>query len=126
MVKNYRTRRVTEADSRRFASKAQQYRAAMQAAYTQGLWDVAVSNSVHAVILMANALTIRKCGEYYIGQDHGQASDYLEHVLGSTAAKHASQMGLVLSQKGLVEYESRACTEKEATSALKRAERNLP
>jgi len=95
----------------------------MQVAYAERLWDAAVSNGVHAVILMANALTIRKSGEYYVGQDHGQAGDYLEDVHGPSATKLASQMRLVVNSKGLVEYESRACTEKEATSAKKRVDR---
>ena len=123
MVKKYKTKRASEVDSRRFAAKAKQYRSVMQAALTQELWDAAVSNGVHAVILMANALTARDSGEYYIGQDHGQAADYLEYVEGADAASPSSRMRQIVDLKGLAEYESRACTEKEATSASKRVDR---
>ena len=95
----------------------------MQAAIAEGLWDAAVSNGVHAVILMANALTARDSGEYYVGQDHGQAADYLEYVEGTDAATASNQMRHVVDLKGLAEYESRACTQKEAASATKRVER---
>ncbi|MHB8894545.1 MAG: hypothetical protein ACYC99_05105 [Candidatus Geothermincolia bacterium] len=123
MVKRYRTRRATEADSKRFAAKAIQYRSAMRAAYTQRFWDAAVSNGVHAVILMANALTTRKSGEYYIGQDHGQAPDYFEVIEGPDAANPANQMRQVLYFKALAEYESKACTEKEATKLVNRVDK---
>ena len=123
MVKKYKTKRASEVDSRRFAAKAKQYRSVMQAALTQKLRDAAVSNGVHAVILMANALTARDSGEYYIGQDHGQAADYLEYVEGADASSPSSRMRQIVDLKGLAEYESRACTEKEATSASKRVDR---
>lgn len=109
MVKNYKTRRASEVDSRRFVTKARQCRSAMQSACTQELWDATVSNGVHGVILTASALTARKSGEYYTGQDHGQAADYLEHIEGPEAAGSANQMRQVVDLKGLSEYESRAC-----------------
>jgi len=123
LVKKYKTRRATEVDSRCFATKASQYRSAMQATFTQGFWDAAVSNGVHAVILLANALTARKSGEYYVGQDHGQAADYLEVIEGPDAAGAANHMRQVVDLKGLAEYESRACTEKDAASAARRVDR---
>jgi hypothetical protein len=95
----------------------------MQTAYSQGLWDAAVSNGVHAVLLMANALTVRRSGEYYIGQDYGQAADYPDVIEGPGVAGPANQMRQVVDLKGLAEYESRACTEKEAASVVKRIER---
>jgi hypothetical protein len=123
LVRKFKTRHASKGDSIRFAAKALQYQSAMRAAFAQELWDATISNGVHAVILMANALTARKAGEYYVGQDHGQAADYLEVIEGPEAAGPANQMRQVVDLKGLAEYESRACTGKEASSLVKRVDR---
>jgi hypothetical protein len=73
---------------------------------------------------MANAVTIRYSGEYYIGQDHNQAPGYFEEAVNTEeASKAAKQMQAILRLKGLVEYESRSCTSKESGDVVKRVER---
>jgi hypothetical protein len=50
----------------------------MALSFESGLSDAAVSSAVHAVMLMANAVTARIAGQYFSGQDHNLAADYLE------------------------------------------------
>ena len=125
MVKKRRTLKATESQVQQFKVKALQYRKAMKQAYDSRLWDAAVSNGVHAVILMANAITGRQAGQYYADKDHGQAPEYLKEIVGPDASKARDQMSRILSLKGLVEYEARGCTSKEATDVVKRVERFL-
>jgi len=92
LVKKQRAKKATQAEAKQLKSKALQYRKAMTLSYDANLWDAAVSNGVHAVILMANAVTIRYSGEYFVGQDHNQAPGYLEEIVGPEASKAARQM----------------------------------
>jgi len=64
----------------------------MELAYSQGLWDPAVSNGVHALILMANAVTAQIRRECYSGQDHDGAAGFLLEVAGSEAKSAVNQM----------------------------------
>jgi len=123
MVKKRRTLEASEWQIAQFRAKALQYRKAMKLSYDSRLWDAAVSNAVHAVILMADALTVREAGQYYADKDHGQAPEYLKEVIGSNASAAKDQMSQVLALKALVEYEARGCTQKHASGALKRVER---
>ena len=95
----------------------------MYLAFDSELWDAAVSNAVHAVVLMANAVTGRHAGQYYADKDHGQAPEYLKEVMGKDASAAKEQMSQVLALKGLVEYEARGCTQKDASGAIKRVAR---
>lgn len=123
MTRQYRTRSASNAEIKQYKSKALQYKEAMHSAYCAKLWDVVVSNAVHAVMLMANAVTSRQVGKYYSGQDHNQAPEYLSEITGPDASTAARQMALVIKLKGLVEYEARGCGEKEASDVLKRVDR---
>ena len=123
MVRKYRTKKASGAQVSQFRAKALQYRSAMHLACESGLWDAAVSNAVHAVILMANAVTARESGEYYADKDHSQAPEFLKEIIGTSSSKAKEQMAQVLNMKGLVEYEARGCTQKDAAGAMKRVER---
>ena len=123
MVKEQRTRQASAADAKRFAGKANEYRRAMVLVHKGGLWDAAVSNGVHALILMANALAAKESGEYFVGRDHSMAPTYLLRTLGPDAKTATQQMRLVLSLKSAAEYDRRSCTGKESSDVVKRAER---
>ena len=133
MVKKRRTLEASESQVAMFRTKALQYQKAMNLAFDSELWDAAVSNAVHAVVLMANAVTGRHAGQYYADKDHGQAPEYLKEIMGKDASAAKEQMSQVLALKGLVEYEARGCTQKDASGAIKRvvrffiwAEKQLP
>ena len=123
MVKKRRTLDASDSQVTQFRTKALQYRKAMDLSYDSRLWDAAVSNAVHAVILMVNAVTGRKVGQYYADKDHSQAPEYLKEVTGSDASAAKEQMSQVLALKALVEYEARGCRQKDASGAIKRVER---
>lgn len=123
MVRKYRTLDASETQVRQFADKAEQFSSAMHLAFDSKLWDAAVSNGVHAVILMANALTGRRAGVYYADKDHGQAPEFLKQIFGPGASNAKEQMARVLNMKAVVEYEARGCTEKMANDVVKRVDR---
>jgi len=95
----------------------------MHVAFESELWDAAVSNGVHAVMLMANALTGRQTGLSFADKDHGQAAEYLKQVFGESCSQAREQMSQVLNLKALVEYEARPCTRRTASDVIKRVDR---
>lgn len=74
MVKKYGTSKAEEADARMLSGKASDYRSAIEASHSEGLWDPAVSNGIHALLPVANAVTSQIKREYYTGQDHDGAA----------------------------------------------------
>lgn len=123
MVKRYRASKAEEADVRMLSEKASEYKSAMELSYSEGLWDPAVSNGVHALLLMANAVTSQIKREYYTGQDHDGAAGYLLEVVGPEAKSAVNQMQRVVSMKTTAEYDRRKCTSKDAEDAVKRVKR---
>ncbi len=123
MVKRQRARPASAAEAKQFEIKALQFRKAMNLSFDSGLNDAAVSEAAHAVILMANAVTAREAGEYFAGEDHGLAADFLEERVGAGSARAAGQMRKMVGLMGMVEDESRRCTAREAADAVKRANR---
>jgi len=103
--------------------KAVEYQRAMEVAYSEGLWDPSVSNGVHALLLMANAVTAQIKKEYYTGQDHDGAAGYLLEVAGPEAKNAVNQMQRVVSMKTTAEYDRRRCTANDAADAVKRVKR---
>lgn len=123
MVKKYRTSKAREVDIGMLSEKASEYKSAMELSFSEGIWDPAVSNSVHALLLMANAVTSQMRREYYTGQDHDGAAGYLLEVAGPEAKSAVSQMQRVVSMKTTAEYDRRKCNSKDAGDAVKRIKR---
>lgn len=123
MVRKQRTSKAKETDVKMLSEKAFEYRSAMEMACSQGLWDPAVSNGVHALLLMANAVTAQIRREYYSGQDHDGAAGYLLEVAGPEAKSAVNQMQRVVSMKTTAEYDRRKYREKDAEDAVKRVRR---
>ncbi|MFH1150530.1 MAG: HEPN domain-containing protein [Actinomycetota bacterium] len=123
MVKKQRTSRAEAADVGILSQKASEYKQAMEMAYSQGLWDPAVSNGVHALLLMANAVTAQVKREYYTGQDHDGAAGYLLAVTGPEARNAVNQMQRVVIMKTTAEYDRRSYSARDAEDAVKRVRR---
>lgn len=123
MVKKQRTSKAGETDVRMLSEKASEYKSAMEMAYSQGLWDPAVSNGVHALLLMANAVTAQVRREYFTGQDHDGAAGYLLEVAGPEAKNAVSQMQRVVSMKTTAEYDLRKYSAGDAEGVVKRVSR---
>jgi len=120
MVEKQRTSKAGEMDVGMLSEKASEYRSAMEMAYTQGLWDPAVSNGVHALLLMANALTAQIRREYFTGQDHNGAAGYLLEVVGPEAKNAVNQMQRVVGMKTTAEFDRRRYSAGDAEDAVKR------
>ena len=123
MVKKYRTSKAEEADARMLHEKASEYKRAMEVSYSERLWDPAVSNGIHALLLMANAVTSQVKREYYTGQDHDGAAGYLLEVVGPEAKSAVNQMQRVVSMKTTAEYDRRKCSSRDAEDAVRRVNR---
>ena len=124
MVRKQRISKADETDVKMLSEKAFEYRSAMEMAYSQELWDPAVSNGVHALILMANAVTAQIRREYFSGQDHdGAAGVFLLEVAGPESKGAVTQMQRVVSMKTTVEYDRRKYRDKDAEDAVKRIRR---
>jgi HEPN domain-containing protein len=123
MVKKQRTSKAEAADVRMLYEKASEYKRSMEIAYSEELWDPAVSNGVHALLLMANAVTAQIKKEYYTGQDHDGAAGYLLEVAGPEAKNAVNQMQRVVSMKTTAEYDRRRYTAKDTQDAVKRVRR---
>jgi HEPN domain-containing protein len=123
MVKKQRTSKADETDVRMLSEKAIEYRSAMEMAYSKGLWDPAVSNGVHALLLMANAVTAQIRREYFTGQDHDGAAGYLLEVAGPEAKNAVNQMQRVVSMKTTAEYDRRKYSTKDAEGVVQRVSR---
>ena len=123
MVKKQRTTKAVEADVRKLSEKASEYLNTMEMAYSERLWDPAVSNGVHALLLMANAVTAQIKGEYFTGQDHDAASGYLLEVSGPDAKNAVNQMQRVVGMKTAAEYDRRKFSARDADYAVRRVRR---
>ena len=123
MVKKQRTSKAEATDVRMLYEKASQYKRAMEVAYSEGLWDPSVSNGVHALLLMANAVTAQIKKEYYTGQDHDGAAGYLLEVAGPESKSAVNQMQRIVSMKTTAEYDRRRSTAKDAEDTVKRVKR---
>ena len=123
MVKKQRTSRAEATDVRILHEKASEYKRAMELSFAEGLWDPSISNGVHALLLMANAVTAQAKREYYTGQDHDGAAGYLLEVIGTDAKNAVNQMQRVINMKTTAEYDHRSCSAKDAEDAVKRVNR---
>jgi len=123
MVRRQRTSKAEQVDVRKFAEKAKEYKRAMEISFAESLWDPAVSNAVHALLLMANAVTAQIKREYYTGQDHDGAAGYLLEVAGPDAKTAVNQMQRVVSMKTTAEYDRRSFNSKDAQDTVKRVNR---
>lgn len=107
-----------------FLAKADEFVEAARSSLEAGRRDATVLAAIHAAISATDAVTCALAGTRSTDPDHSRAADLLEEV-GSKGqiANHARQLRQLLASKNAVEYESRRATAREATDAVKRAER---
>ena len=81
-------------------------------------------NAIHAAISAADAVTVGLSGLRSTDSDHQRVADLLLQVGRSESlTTHVRQLRVLLSQKNMVEYESRRATAAEASDAVSRAKR---
>jgi hypothetical protein len=107
-------RSVPRADARSSLKKAQELVAAAESALSEGRWNAAGLDAIHAGICGADAALIAVAGVRSASKDHGVAVQLLAaRVRDFTAAQRRHLTGL-LKEKNAVAYEGRLLTEVEA------------
>lgn len=87
--------------------------------------DAAMLNAVHAVISATDGVCVALAGRRSADPDHQRAADLLQQIGGTSRdlTDNVRQVRMLLAKKNAVEYESRQTSAKEASDAVKRADR---
>ncbi len=82
-------------------------------------------NAVHAVISATDAVCVALAGRRSADPDHQRAADLLQEIGGKSRelTQNVRQLRMLLAKKNIVEYESRQASVREASDAVKRADR---
>ena len=121
-----RGKRVTveRRQARAFLTKSDEFLAAARASKEAGRNDAAMLEAIHAAISATDAVTCALAGvDRPIRIIRVRRIFSKRSVPRAEVATHARQLRQLLANKNAVEYESRRTTTKEASDALKRAER---
>ncbi|CAN5902204.1 hypothetical protein BH23ACT12_BH23ACT12_04280 [soil metagenome] len=117
--------KTPRAEARVYLDKAKQFSAEAIAAKEGSRNDAAMLNAVHAGISAADAVCVALAGRRSADPDHQRAADLLQEIGGRSKVLTANvkQLRMLLAKKNVVEYESRRASVKEASEAVKRADR---
>jgi hypothetical protein len=99
--------------------KAVAYQEAAEESLAAQRWDPAVSNAVHAGILAADAISVKRTGERWAG-DHQLATGHLKRAGAKEAANHLQRL---LSKKVRAEYDPVPSSKEDAEQAIKTSKR---
>ena len=116
---------TSRSEAHLYLAKAQQFSAEAAAAINNSRNDEAVLNAVHAAISATDAVCVALAGRRSTDPDHQRAADLLQEIGGKSRgiASHVRQLRMLLAKKNVVEYEARQASAKEASEAVRRAER---
>lgn len=122
MPRASKTARVTLADTRGYAGKAEEYLEAARHDLEDGRYNAATSAAVHASINAADAITGALQGVRSADSDHGRPVDLLaaSGTDGKEASKHLARL---IPLKTMAEYDSGSASRSRAESAVKNAAR---
>jgi hypothetical protein len=106
-------------------AKAKQFSVEATAAMKGSRNDAAMLNAVHAAISATDAVCVAIAGRRSADPDHQRAADLLQEIGGRSrdVTNSVKQLRMLLAKKNVVEYESRQARSKEASEAVKRADR---
>lgn len=122
-----RTRRVNKALFENYLKKARENFDTAREGLNTGRWNAVTINAVHCGINACDALTVFMIGIRHAGERHEDAVSLL-HTLSlpkGTLSSKGRQLSRLLGIKNAAEYEERLITQKEATKAVRDAERFL-
>ena len=102
--------------------KATELYDSMMDAYRQGKWNATIINAVHCAISSSDAYTVLQRGEVSASKNHRDSIRLLESI-NRDAKERAKHLAWLISMKSTAEYEARIFTQKEATEAVKHADR---
>ncbi|MGI8773459.1 MAG: HEPN domain-containing protein [Actinomycetota bacterium] len=125
MTARRKTVETPRAEARLYLAKAKQFSAEANAAMEGARNDAAMLNAVHAAISAADAVCVALARRRSADPDHQRAADLLQEIGGRSRVLTANvkQLRMLLAKKNMVEYESRRASVKEASEAVKRADR---
>lgn len=112
-------------EARLYLAKAKQFSAEATTAMRGSRNDAAMLNAVHAAISATDAVCVALAGRRSADPDHQRAADLLQEIGGKSrdVIDSVKQVRMLLAKKNVVEYESRQASTKEASEAVKRADR---
>lgn len=122
MTKKVRTKAVSAAQVRSYASKAEEYAAAATSELDEGRYIAATSLAIHAAINAADAVCGARLGHQAAGEDHDQALAFLR-TAGRDGAEIESDLRRLLPLKTKAEYEPDDIAASVASKAVERAQR---
>jgi uncharacterized protein (UPF0332 family) len=117
-----RTRPVTAAQVRAYASKAQEYAEAAASELESKRYIAATSLAIHAAINAADAVCGARLGQRAAGEDHDQVLALLKQA-GPDGANVEKDLRRLLPLKTKAEYEHNAVAQGVASKAVERAQR---
>lgn len=116
-----RTRVVAKAHSQVYRLRSDEFEAAAQTAAGRGHWDVAVADSVHSAISLADALAVWYLGRRNASRVHADAVAVFRGLSVSIDAEELDRNGrhlsALLALKDTAEYEERRLRESDWTRA---------
>ncbi|MDQ3771128.1 MAG: HEPN domain-containing protein [Actinomycetota bacterium] len=123
MPKDPSTRKVTAAEARMYALKAEEYLEAAEENLENGRYNAATSLAVHAGINAADAISGARQGSRLAAKDHSRAVKFLSET-GQDGAEASKQLARLIPLKTRAEYDPIRLTKTQATGAV-RAARNI-
>lgn len=118
-------REVQPVQGTNYLNKAEQHLALALQALAQGRWDSAVLLSVHTGISAADAVCVGRFGVRSASKTHSDQVKLVHQLLpdNDSARRASTQLAALIDRKNTVEYEARVCTQKDAETATRQAER---
>ena len=110
-----------------YLNRAIQYQNSMTRSFENSEWDVCVGNAVHCAISASDAYCVHMKGIRSTGDSHNDTTvlfasiDQNDTQLQNTV----SHLSFLLSIKSAAEYDDRSLSQKDASDAMKHAERFL-
>lgn len=124
MTVKFKTRDVPKAQYSNYLQRAEECLASSRLACERSEWNASAINSIHAVISLADAMSVYFLGKRSSSEDHGDSARLFKSVKADDAtAENANRISRVLRMKNMAEYEERLVTRSEAEKMLQDAER---
>lgn len=114
------SRPVSEQEALSYLKKAEEFYLTMAEAFQKRRWNAAGLAGVHCAISATDALLGKKIRIRSSSESHSDAVHLLkQHIQDPSIATQSQRLYRVLSEKSLVEYDSREFREAEAAAVVK-------
>lgn len=114
------TKAVSEQEALSYLKKAEEFYLTMAEAVQKGRWNAAGLAGVHCAISATDALLGKKARIRSSGDSHLEAVQLLkQHITDDNVGAQSQRLYRVLSEKSLVEYDSREFRKADATRVVK-------